>query len=519
MDLGSQDELRQRAKVDLQDELPSREEAMVARCYVAHQLGQSLGEDHVRQPLALIDSEAKVKDAAELDGLQKQYVEAVRRNIQVRMKFAEVQEEHRKTMASLQKKKETESRILDLHMEVMRLQQRHDKQQVVIKYLEQLQQQPAASPGCLDTEVMYKGCSPLPEIPREMIDGFATDHSGTDAEVDELLQKLQKSVLRSKLTAKRDQQRFEQAQAGDGVDLSNLKPEAKLHALNIVKNTLINWIESQLGKAGDGGGADSEEESPVQGSTRKIDIEARLADIQKEYQRHIELRKEIVGLLAKRDQINLKQPHATEKTPAAAEAIRAPRAPPYAYLLAPYLEQLQILSQEQKSQVQEKSHINSTLSKRHEDTKKTLDHLVQESQLLHKYPAAKTSKPQLSFGAATRSSGKPSVVNQVQPWIYAADSAKIGTLETVAENLEEGMISIDESRQALEVVCKLLNVELPGAGSDPGQEDIDQDMWLQEGDDEKSKLAMKKENDNKDETEPPKNIWSTLDGNLGSINE
>ncbi|KAI0125929.1 hypothetical protein BJ170DRAFT_454364 [Xylariales sp. AK1849] len=520
MEAVTQDKLVAEQVGEVLDLTRPQEAASLVRKLMALQIGQCLGGKPPSQPLSLIDSDTEISDSQGMQGLLGEYVETVKRGLQMRMKMAKAEEEHREVMASLRHEKEDDSEILDLHVKVARLQKQYDKKQTVLKYMELLQKQPAAAPDYLAPEAMYKDCRPLPEIPKQMVDGFATDHAGTDAEVDALVQKLQKTVLRSKLVARREKQRFEQAQARDPVEPSSLTPEAKLHALNAVKNTLINWIESQLSKAGDGK-AGSETELSEQPSTpkEKVDLEVQLADIQKKYQRHIELRTEIHNLLAHKDQV---KPRQTEepKSQASMNDVRAARAPPpTAYLITPYIEQLQALSREQKSLIQEKSHISATLAKQQEDTKQTLDHLAQESQLLDKYPATKTSKPKLSFGEATRSGNKSNMTSQVEPWIYAADSAKIATLETVAEKVEEGMMSIDEARQALEKVCKLLNVELPGTGATSKEDSTEKDLWLPEGDDETVATSFKKETGKNEKAEQPKSIWSILDGNLGSINE
>ncbi|KAH8676319.1 hypothetical protein BX600DRAFT_508482 [Xylariales sp. PMI_506] len=524
MDEELEQQVSEQFKAAIEEYITPREEVIMVRRLMALELGQSLGgERHIKHPLSLTDLDIQIPDQHGLKGLHREYLEAVKRNIAIRKEFVKAEEEHKQLVASLREKDtDPDTRILDLHVEVMRLQKDYDKQKVVRKYLDQLQKLPAAAPDFLDPVVMYQNCSPLPEIPKQMVDGFATDHSGTDAEVDELLRNLQKTVLRGKLLARKQKQQFERAQAQEPIEVSQLAPEAKLYALNAVKHTLISWVETQLTKAGDDSAdAENEPTSRALAHDEKDELDARLDDIQDKYQRHIELRKEIMALLAQKNQI--KPESVTHTAPQhVGEEILAVRSPPIAFLLTPYLEQLRTFSREQKGLIQERSHISVSLAKQQEEAKLSLDHLVQESQLLSKYPSVKSPTPQseLSFSEATKSAGgggtgsgrSNTVIAQVEPWIYAADSAKIATLETVAEKVEEGMMSIEDARQALEKVCKLLNVVLPGERSPDEWESIT-------GDRGEGATSTVNEAEKKAGPKEPKTIWSILDGNLGSINE
>lgn len=355
----------------------------------------------------------------------------------------------------------------------------------------------------------------MPEMPKEMIDGFAMDHSATDAKAEELLQDLKKHVLRSKLIVQRQQANYEQSQAENPTDVNSASPEAKLYALNVVKNTLINWIETQLAKAGDDG-ADTDVEDAAEPEVQ-YDHEAMITGIQQKYQRHIELRQQILDQLAQMDQIKEKIKLVTDDTtlpktrekPISEELAQPPVAID-AYLLLPYIEQLQVLARQQKAMVQEKSHINASLAKQRADTKQTLDRLARESQLLSRYPVAKEpSKSQSTFEEAIEFE-ELSIKDQVKPWIYAADSAKLATLEDVAESVEVGMESIDEARAHLEQVCRLL-IPFPKEGEETA--------YGKPEDTEQSSPSTRKGQAKKEGESTVKTIWDILDGNLGSINE
>jgi hypothetical protein len=524
-----QDELIERFNQTLRDRVRSREEVIMVRKLMAARLSQSLGKEQVRHPLALIDPDAEILASPDPQGLQGEFIEAAKRYTSAHTRLAKAREENRELMAEMKgiesqkesKQQDTDQEIMDLHLEVTRLQKRYDQLRAVRRGLEDLEQLPAADPDFLNPEVMYSDCSPLPQMPKEMVDGFAVDHSATDARVEELLQALKKSVLRSKLVAQRAQRRHEEEQARDPLDPSSLPLDVKVRALKAVKDTLIDWIETQLSKTGDEGGLDATPRKPESQSSSgaEYDHDAQMAQIHGKYQRHMELRKQILTLLAQKDQIKAPPTQATDiKARSAAATIArdaAPaRAPPASvYLLTPYIERLQALAREQKAMVREKSHINASLARQHEEARQVLDHLAQESHLLPKYPmtmpAAGAGSEPASFGEATQIAGNSDIAGQVQPWIYAADSAKIATLETVAEGVEEGMMSIDEARQALEQVCKLLNIDMNGVQKGAGGMEKDEN----EARPSSPKKVVEKKKDG------PRNIWAILDGTLGSIQE
>ncbi|KAI5923276.1 hypothetical protein F4810DRAFT_669604 [Camillea tinctor] len=578
MDKTQEEDLCKRAREALEHRIRPQDEVMAVKKLMAHHLAQSLGMEQLSIPLSLVDTDTTVKPSDKLLGSQRDYIEAVQRNIRAREEFAKLQSELAAAMPAEpvpSEEDDPETELLELQLEVNRLEQERDRLKVINKHLDVLSEQPAASPDFLKPEVMFKGCEPLPEMPKELMDGFTREGEGDgrDQEVQELLSRLQKAVLRNKLLAKREKQKLDDLQARQPIDPTSLPPEAQLHALNAVKDHLINWIENMLSKAGDGDGEGDSElggESPSKpqkkGSAatgdQKVDHAAQIAEIQKEYERHVELRQQIMTSLAQLKKLQddqaqddktknkkPKQNPGPEEASAPAAAVSS-RPEPTAYLLTPYLERLQAISREQKGLIQEKSHINAVLTRQHQETTKILDHLADESQLLSRYPAAATTKPtdsgsgsgssrrgksRISFGEATRAASsaaanRPNVTALVEPWLFAADSAKIATLEAVAEKVEEGQMAVEEAMRSLSEVRKLLNREdeeekEPGGAEQEGSSSAlpeDDDLWLA-GDDGgkgvRKNTEKRKNTKKKPEKEEGKSIWSKLDGNLGLINE
>ncbi|XDG06535.1 hypothetical protein ABKA04_006150 [Annulohypoxylon sp. FPYF3050] len=514
-------ELRERTREVLQNRVHPREEVTAVRQNLARDLAQSLGVEQLGSPLSLVDIETTVAPSEALQGSYREYIEAVKKNIDIRSEFIKLQEEHDAATASLSSPSEEDqqAQLLELQLEINALEQEHERLAIADKYLEELDRQPAAAPDFLDSDLMFKDCASLPELPKELMDGFTQDKEGPNREIQELLSRLQKAMLRNKLLAQREKQNFEKLKAKSPIEPGSLSPEIQLHALNAVKDSLINWIEGMLTKAGGDEDEPSILESPTkprQGETEKFDRDAHMAEIQKEYQDHIELRKDILALVAQLKQLKIeplkKQDEQQEREP---EEVPSSSTKPEAFLLMPYLEKLQSISREQKGLIQEKSHINTALAKQQHDLNKLLSHLVDESNLLQKFPA-NTSNKQQSFGDVTKGANKSSVTSQVEPWISAANSAQIAMLEAVFEKVEEGQVAAEDAMEALDQVRKLLNKEEVEPEQSHGeQETSERDLWVE--DDAGTRVRRNREK----KVEKPKgeSIYAKLDGNLGLINE
>ncbi|OTB08866.1 hypothetical protein M426DRAFT_7584 [Hypoxylon sp. CI-4A] len=515
-------ELQNRARDVIKHRIRPQDEVTAVRRHISHDLEQSLGTEQLNSPLSLVDLETAINTPEALQGTYREYVEAVRRNIEIRSEFAQLRLEHDDAVASLSLPSEddNQAQLLELQLEVNALEQEHEKLSVVDKYFEELNRQPTAAPDFLDPDVMFQDCSPLPELPKELMEGFTQDREAPNREIQELLSRLQKAVLRNKLLAQREKQNFEKLKSKSPINPSSLSPEAQLHALNAVKDSLINWIETMLSKAG-GEEDESSLESPSkprQAGGGKFDREASIAEIQREYQQHIDLRKEILTSMAQLKQLNLKPPQKPEQQESPQEAISSTPSPE-AFLLTPYLEKLQALSREQRGFIQEKSLINTSLSRQQQELNQILTHLVEESHLLPKYPAKKTDKPRQSFGAATKGANRSNVTGEVEPWINAAHSAQIATLEAVFEKVEEGQLAAEDAMQALDEVRKLLNKEVAEPEETHGEQgSAEPDMWMGE-DEESGGTRVRRNREKKVEKQKGESIYAKLDGNLGLINE
>ncbi|RYP93517.1 hypothetical protein DL770_000401 [Monosporascus sp. CRB-9-2] len=529
--------LRERALFCLKHQIRPAEEVDAFRRQMAHKLAKSLGKERLSNPLTLVDADTVVTPSEDLTPAQREFVNVVQKNVELQAEFSKLQEEHRTAAASIPtteraEDKELEEKILRLQLRKAGLREKIDRYKVAIKHIEQLRQQPATAPDFLDPAVMFRDCDPLPEMPPELMASFTFDNGASQNKIQELYQRLKKERLRQQILVQQEKRKYEEARARNPVDPSTVPPDVQVRALNAVKDALIQWIETHLSKAGDGEDESdaNPQEQPRKAEREEYDHEARLAEIQREYDRHIELRKEILGLIAYHEKMTqewsriLKEQQREREKDEPAEKEEAPPARAAstgiatAPLITPYIEKLQAIAREQKGLVQEKSHINATLAKHQQETQEMLGHLREESQLLAKFPsAASTGKRDADFGEATRAAGgaaakePSSVTSLLEPWLVAADAAKLATLETVAEKVEEGQTAVDEAMGALDEARKLLNKEAEG---DEGDDSEEQDASGGAAGDERGGASARKITG-----KGQKSIYAKLDGKLGLINE
>ncbi|KAI0486242.1 hypothetical protein F4859DRAFT_469617 [Xylaria cf. heliscus] len=515
-----------RAREALERLLRPRGELIASRRAVIQDLARSLGQEQLSSPVFLIDPDKPISLSNPPQGPQREFIEAIQKNIKLQKELSRLQDEHRAaasaatsaTSAPSSTRADAERELLEEQLECNRLGKELQRLEALNKCYKELDRQPAAALDFLDPNVMFQDCAPFPELPKELVEGFTKDQEAPDQEAQELVTRLRKATMRQKLILEHDQHKLEALKAKHPIDPKKLPPEAQVAALNAVKNSLVNWIETMLSKAGEGESEDAGNSPSKDAENTNFNRDARLAEIEKEYKRHIELRKQImasISQLRKLKESPLPQGQAPDSTPA---VLLPAIAEPQTYLLTPYLEKLQALSQEQKGLVQEKAHINASITRQREQTNKMLRRLTQDSNLLSKHapPKPQKSHSSLSFAKATKNA---TIAEQVQPWLFAADSAKIATLEAVANAVDKGQVSIEDAMQALDQVSMLQNKGPLKVSGDGESSSAERSVENADGADEKSGVGVERRAEKKRIKDEQKSIWSILDGNLGLINE
>ncbi|TEA22809.1 hypothetical protein C8034_v005216 [Colletotrichum sidae] len=492
---------------------PREQVAYIRRALALHL--QSCGRPGpIQSPLPLIDASCSIAPTRETRGLQREYLRALDANLKARNEYENKRGETT-TKASTKPTGTDQRNQLEEHIALVKLRQKYQRLQTVQRYLDLLVRQPAAAPDFLDLEDVFRDSPPLPDVPAAVVNSFTASSTSSKADLSGLAGQLEKVVLRAKLLLQREEQLLQDVRRRTESLAGQVGEREKAHALDTTRAELINWIETELSKAS--GDAESDNatndrtDAQAQPDTAKID--ENLTVIKHKYSRYIDARKTLLSLVSHETQPVLKPGVEATGSP----KIEAPSPAPTAHLLIPYLEKLLAVSREQKGMIAQKSHINIVLSKQAGETKQALDHLAEESQLLPRHPMPGAGRPKSGFGEdfASAMAEKPPTTECVKPWVFAADAAKISTLEIVAERIEEGQVALEGSMAALQEVDQLLGQgakEPEGESGDTTEEDI----WLTQ--ESANKPGARRHAQQK--TEPaaqPGDPWSAIDGKLGLI--
>ncbi|POR31857.1 Uncharacterized protein TPAR_07931 [Tolypocladium paradoxum] len=507
-------------QADLDQYIKPREQVNYIRRILALQLGSYTGERPAVPPLSLADSTRDVSPSTEVKGVQKEYLEALHANIAARRQFDEALQAGRPKDDLQSKPLSVGSELLEERLALLKLRQKRECLLAIQQSLHCLAEKPASAQNFLDTEEIFHGATALPSVPEAVINSFVAEQSTAQPDLQVRINQLGKTVLRAKLLLKQEERLLAEARARSKSKPDVVSNGAKLEALNTTRNELINWIETELSKASadepDGSAEDTRHTHGPRSEDDQATIATQLRQIQDKYARCLAARKDLLALATRNPQPSIPPP--AQPTSSAKHGYDDDPEPGN-YLLTPYVEALLSISRHQKAAITHKSHMNSVLSKQSKDTGQILVHLAEESQLLPSYPMKDSLRRRSAIRneMTTKSSDRPNISTLTKPWVFAADSAKIATLEAVAETIEGGQIALENSMKSLQSIDHLL-----GQGEDAvvdettAVEPPDEDVWMSSEENKAAaarKHSQKKAGPSRQKGDP----WSQLHGNLGLI--
>ncbi|KZL86679.1 hypothetical protein CI238_04235 [Colletotrichum incanum] len=506
----------QKVQASLEPYIKPREQVAYIRRALALHLQACGQRGPIQKPLSLIDPSCRVTPTQAVRGLQKEYLKALDANLKARNEYETTRNETMTAAPSRPKNVDTRDQVED-HIALVKLRQKHQRLQTVQKYLDLLVRQPSASSDFLDLQDIFKDSPPLPNVPKEVVSGFSVSPSATETDLCGLAGQLEKVVLRAKLLLQREEQLLAEIRQRTEPMAGQVSDEAKVHALDATRTELINWIEAELSKAS--GESDDNAASQRNGFNSRNEqetIDQHLAEIKDKYNRYTAARKTVLNIVSEQTQPVLKP--GGEGTSGSGRSQSIPTTPT-AHLLTPYLDKLLSLSREQKGMITQKSHIHTVLAKQTKETRQALDHLAEESQLLPGHPMPGAGRLKSGFGEdfSAAMSENPMSSDRVKPWVFAADSAKIATLEAVAEKIEEGQVALEGSMTALQEVDKLLGQGLKEPEKEAVGDTTEEDIWLTQGSAKKAGARKHATHQRKESTMNSDDIWSVIDGKLGLI--
>lgn len=507
----------ERIQTSLEPHVRSREEVSHIRRVLSLHLLSSYENGPQPGALALPGADCTIKTTAGVRGLQRDFLKALHANIKAKQDQEAVrqalQEGNTATVRTLD-----DSRRLEEHVVSIKLKRKQEQLQAVEKYLELLSQKPAASPEFVLPEELFKDSKRLPEVPKTVVSGFAVNNGSAKPDLKALVDRLEKAVLRSKLLLKKEEQLLEEVRSRSTATRGSVSDGAKLAALSATRDELISWMEAELGKASHLD--NSQQESGKQQTAPDMGhVHEQLAMVKEKYANYVAARKSLVQLvqLPTQPEIQMKAPPKNTLHTQSEVA----RTTPTTHLITPCIEGLIQVGQDQRSSIAQKSHINTVLAKQTEETVRALDRLTEESQLIPDHPMPGAARRNKGLGAANPpSDGVDKLSDRVQPWVLAADTAKLATLEAVAERIEEGQVALERSTKSLAEIDQLLGRDTNPGGESTAEEDTTlDDIWLAESASPRKGPMAKTHVRNKSNMVQEKgDIWSTLDGSIGLIN-
>jgi hypothetical protein len=472
--------------------IKQRQEAAQIRRILSSHLRGHLNVDGglpVSRPLSLVDQTSSIDATPHgVRGVQKEYLRCVRANIKARKEYSKASKDHhvgqegqgsgvgvRERSTSQDGTENSMESFLDL----VRQRQNHERLWITQDYIDMLSRKPAASVDHLDLQEVLKDVETLPKVPPEVVNASSSSHMPDGRDLEELVDRLGKSVLRAKMLLKKEQKLLAKVQA-ENPD-SSVQHGSRLQAVDATRHELINWIEGELGRAGDSPPEAEEDHGPTTSMKHGREyIDAELTATQRQYARYTKAREAIVvassGRLGPQPSPEFGQDNSLQPAREELHSVNGMNQATY-----PYLEAMILVSNEQKAMIQQKSHLTITLSKQLKEGSQGLDRLADESHLLpaHPIPTASLQRTTLegavSFGDQMSNQEKPDASRRARAWVFASESATNATKEAISEKLEEGEKSVIETQKTLLELDNLLGRDGKG------------------------------------------DIWGTVDGNLGVI--
>ncbi|KAI1022814.1 hypothetical protein LB503_001204 [Fusarium chuoi] len=491
-----------------------REQVNYIRRVLALHLGTCSHDGPVKQPVSLADPTRDVTLNSNSKGIYREYIEALKANVDACRNYEDAAQSNLPS-SSLAKELPSSSELLEEQVSLLKLQAKQARLTAVQTHLDSLMQKPAAAPEYFDPEDVFHDATSLPIVPKEVVNSLVAQQSLKKTDLTEQVAQLEKTVLGAKLLLRREEQLLRETRANAQSIPDVISNGIRLHALNTTRNELINWIETELSKASgdeDGDGDEDGSKGHSQSMANQATINNHLNIIKEKYAHYLATRRSLLASAGERFESSAVPVLAPSSTK---QQVDEPEPASSTYLLTPYIETLLALSKKQRAMITQKAHVNTTLGKEIKDNCQSLSHLEEESQLLPSHPVAPTSRRRSGLGEFLASDERSGLTGKVQPWVLAADSAKITTLENVAEQIEGGQLALENSMQTLQEIDQLLGQDGAAEEEETQADTTEDDVWLEAGPKSPSKARRHTE---KRITEP-RDAWSSLQGNLGLIGQ
>jgi hypothetical protein len=473
---------------------PRQEVAHIRRLLALHLQKQVEDPEYgtLSTPLSLVGPSAEVHPTpatVKSHSLRKEYLKALKANIKARQEYAQLSQQTHETKgprdASNDAGKEEKPEIEE-YLELVKKKQKLERLRVLQNYVDELNSK-APDTAALLAKATAK--IQLPELPPQILRPVAPlNGAKSSVDLENLKSELEKEVLRAKMASKAENARLaatkRQMEERGSTPRTVLAKEQVMRALEATRDELIQWMEDELAKAGDG--AEEDEEPLPNIEEMRSRLEHTRAQVKVVYDEYVEARKRLIETMTGPIQPDL--PFSLKKEETSASEDEAEDAAEETGVLSPIIRDLLNSSRRQKEVTQQRSHLSAALTKANSDMVGTLDRLAEESHMLPKYAMPEETKMAKTFAehmdGRKQSSKTPAALRKAKHWVYASESASLDTMERVCEDVDEGKAALDDAAQTLKRMEDMIGSSI----------------------DEKSGEVMS----NVD-------IWSTFDGQLGVL--
>lgn len=499
----------------LEPYIKTRQEVVRIRQILAAHLSTHVHQKEagpIFHPLSLIEASPDPESTLKgIKGLQREYFQCLVTNVRAKREFAEASKAHQlrsTTQVSAHgdggqdiSQVQGCSEPLPTFIDVVKFQRKHERLHIMRDYVDSIAERLPTTVEQFGSGNALEGVGYLPKVPPEVMGTADARPISTEADLKNLVNHLEKAVLRAKLMFAREQKFIARIKSQNNIPSSkrlDFGQSTKLKALGTTRNELINWIETELASTSDDG-EDPESRIQVKAPENSRDgfIEHEFVSVQRQYHQYAKLRRSLI--IAATGYID--QPPHTKIAPGkdvAESDDLAYSSDSTNHIMYPYLSNMISISSEQKSVIQQKSHFTICLAKHLKEASQGVDRLSEESHLLSTHPVPRlTSRGNdfdslSSFSASISNNEKPDSSDKARAWIFAAGRARAATNSSVLEKVEEGQNNLLDSRGTL--------LEL--------QHLFEQDSKVSKGTDQKGHYAKRVST---------LDAWGLLDGNLGAI--
>lgn len=484
--------------------------------------GQSnyLAQSHIAL-CAPTDAVVNVKRIpSDITGLRKNYLEALQANVAARKDFASASEEiasKRRQRASRNRQSDADLKepgaALRDYLMLLRDRRRHTKLQVFQHYLEEVVGRDGADLESLD----------VPEdtsqqvLVSEGLEAEGPDPTGGDTDLEGLVHKLERAVVRSRAQLDREKQLLEEVKSKGEVSQREISPAVKARALQKTRDELVQWVEERLVGGGDPDESILQELPPEEIEEAQRVLDERKAQIAEQYAAYVQARRDLLEAAARACQPVTVAPKPPSRSTYKEDILTEERPPPCPMdVLSFSNETLLPLSKSQKALALQKSYLSGLLSKEKSETLRALNRLNDESHLLPEYPIlARQARFQHAVAALNSRNQSQSDQNKsdevalAEAWAFASEAAATNERDFVQQKLALGTEIARDARKTLRDVYGTVNQDLDEVMREEQEVEQDvSDIWASQARPRgygKAGLRLEKR----------KGPWSGLNGRVG----